>query len=81
MVNVYNEFEVMDMMRRKLETMQELIRAADLAELGELAKSILRRYDELVADEEVIFLSLPKHDRKERERIIRSVIKLEQQDG
>ena len=66
------------MMRRKLESIQQLIDTADLLELGELVKRILHRYDEIAADEEIVFLSLPKHDRKERERIIRAVVQLEE---
>ena len=67
------------MMRRKLESIQQLIDTADLLELGEIVKSILHRYDELVADEEIVFLSLPKHDRNERERIIRGVVQLDEE--
>ena len=55
-----------------------LIGLADSSELNEIALAVLRRYDDLFAEEEVVFLSLPKHDREERKRIIQSILSVEE---
>ena len=39
-------------------------------ELTEIVLGILARYDVLFPEEEVFFLSLPKHDKGERESIL-----------
>ena len=46
------------------------IKDADCKELTTLVQAILARYDTLFPEEEVFFLSLPKHNRKEREAIL-----------
>ena len=55
-----------------------LIGSADSLELNEIALAVLRRYDDLFAEEDVVFLSLPKHDREERKRIIQSILSVEE---
>lgn len=55
-----------------------LINSADSLELSGMAKMIVGRYAELFADEEVVFLSLPKRDAEERRRILHSVLEMDQ---
>ena len=55
-----------------------LMDTADSMELSEIVQAVVRRYAKLFADEEVVFLSLPKHNREERCRIIRAVLEIEQ---
>ena len=60
--------------------MQKMLDKADSTELSEVVQTVLHRYDVLFSEEEVVFLSLPKHDQKERQRIIRAVLQIEQQE-
>ena len=66
--------------RIREKVMWRMIDTADSAELSEIVQAVLHRYEVLFSEEEVVFLSLPKHDHKERQRIIRAVLKIEQQD-
>ena len=49
---------------------------ADHAMLSEIVQAVIKRYAILHPDWEILFLSLPKHDRKERERILSDVFKI-----
>ena len=62
----------------EMKNLQQMIDSADSSELNEIVRCVLHRYDELFADEEVVFLSLPKHHKEERQRIIRAVLQMEQ---
>ena len=62
----------------KLRLMKWLIGMADSRELSEIVRAVLERYGELFAEEEVVFLSLPKGDLQERKRIIDAVLSLEE---
>ena len=62
----------------KLRLMKWLIGMAGSRELGEIVRAVLERYGELFAEEEVVFLSLPKGDLQERKRIIDAVLSLEE---
>ena len=62
----------------KLRLMKWLIGMAGSRELSEIVRAVLGRYGELFAEEEVIFLSLPKGDFQERKRIIDAVLSLEE---
>ena len=62
----------------KLRLMKWLIGMADSRELSEIVRAVLERYGELCAEEEVVFLSLPKGDLQERKRIIDAVLSLEE---
>ena len=62
----------------KNKVLRYLILTADSIELSEIVKTILYRYAELYEEEEVVFLSLPKHNGEERRRIISSVLEMEQ---
>ena len=55
-----------------------IISSANSSELSDIVRALLKRYAELFADEEVVFLSMPKYDREERQRIILGVLDLEQ---
>ena len=62
-----------------LESEQALhtIRQADSSELSSIVRCVLDRYGELFADEDVFFLSAPKCDEAERERIMSAALLLE----
>lgn len=62
----------------KLRLMKWLIGMVDSRELSEIVRAVLERYRELFAEEEVVFLSLPKGDLQERKRIIDAVLSLEE---
>ena len=62
----------------KLRLMKWLIGMAGSRELSEIVRAVLERYGELFAEEEVVFLSLPKGDLQERKRIIDAVLTLEE---
>ena len=55
-----------------------LIDSADSLELTRMTEMIVRRYAELFEKEEVVFLSLPKHDTEECRRIICGVLEMDQ---
>ena len=71
------EVKKMESIKRKV--IRWLINRADSSELSEIVQEVLRRYGKLFAQEEVVFLSLPRHDLQERQRIIQSVLQIEQQ--
>ena len=54
-----------------------LICSAGSIELRQVVQAVVHRYAELFAEEEVIFLSLPKRDSEERRRIIQAVLGME----
>ncbi len=56
---------------------KQFIDSASPAELNEIVMAVLKRYGQLYADEEVVFLSLPKSDPEERQRIIRTILSME----
>lgn len=58
---------------------KHFVESAEPQELNEIVFAVLERFHQLYTDEEVVFLSLPKHSREERQRIIRSVLTIEQQ--
>ena len=60
----------------KLRLMKWLIGMAGSRELSEIVRAVLGRYGELFAEEEVVFLSLPKGDLQERKRIIDAVLNI-----
>ena len=62
----------------ELDKICQLIAASGPAELSTISRQIVRRYGELFENEEIIFLSLPKHDEKLRRQIMEAVIRLEQ---
>ena len=51
----------------------ERIRSASGEELQQLLLVLRQRYGELYPDEEVVFVSMPKNDRKERRRLMQAV--------
>ena len=55
-----------------------MIRSADSLDLSEIVQAVVRRYGCLFAEEEVVFLSMPKHDREERRRIIQGILNIEE---
>ena len=59
--------------------MHYIIDTAKSVELNDIVQAVLRRYDVLFEDEEVVFLSLPKNDTEERIRILRTVVSMEEQ--
>ena len=61
--------------KRKL--LRYLLDSADSLELSEIVKIVVRRYAELFEEEEVVFLSLPKHDKEARSRIISAAMEME----
>lgn len=67
---------LMKWLKRKL--IHWLIGSAASIELSQVVQAVVHRYAELFAEEEVIFLSLPKHDFEERRRIIQGVLGMEQ---
>lgn len=66
----------MNWIKRKV--LRYLIDSADSLELTRMTEMIVRRYAELFEKEEVVFLSLPKHDTEERRRIICGVLEMDQ---
>jgi hypothetical protein len=52
------------------------ISKADHAMLSEIVQAVIKRYGILHTDWEILFLSLPKYDCKERERILSDVFKI-----
>ena len=60
------------------DAIKRFVESADPQELNEIVFAVLERFHQLYTDEEVVFLSLPKHNREERQRIIRSVLTIEQ---
>ena len=62
--------------RRK--SIRLLVDSSDPLELNDMAIAVVKRYSQLFADEEVVFLSLPRHDTEERRRIISAVLAFEQ---
>jgi hypothetical protein len=51
---------------------QRITEADDIA-LSEIVQAVIKRYGVLHSDWEIMFLSLPKYDVEERNRILRSV--------
>ena len=64
--------------RIKAKAARRIIGSAEPEELVEIVKAVRNRYGELFSEEEVVFLSLPKHDMKERQRIIHAILEIEQ---
>ena len=54
----------------EMKNMLTRIASATDRELTDIVRAVLARYDTLFPEEEVFFLSLPKHSRKEREAIL-----------
>ena len=46
-------------------------------EITQAACAVMKRYGELFPEEEIVFLSMPKHDPAERRRILERVLELE----
>ena len=61
----------------ELEQVLRAIRQANSSELSSIVRSILARYGELFEEEEVFFLSAPKGDEAERERVMSAALDLE----
>ena len=60
--------------------MPELITAIEQADgyiIDEIISALQRRCRNLYLDEEIIYLSLPRHDHKERRRILESILRME----
>ena len=60
--------------------MPELITAIEQADgyiIDEIISALQRRCRNLYPDEEIIYLSLPRHDHKERRRILESILRME----
>ena len=57
--------------------MKRMIAAADLSMLSKIVRAVIGRYNALDDREEIIFLSLPKHDPAQRQRIIESVLQFD----
>lgn len=55
-----------------------LVGSADSVELSRIVLAVLCRYGQLFAEEEVVFLSLPKHNIQERRRIIQGILDMEE---
>ena len=66
----------MKWLKRKL--IYWLIGSSGSAELSQVVRAVVHRYAELFVEDEVIFLSLPRHDFEERHRIIQAVLGMEQ---
>ena len=66
----------MGWIRKKL--LRWLVGTADSVELSQSVLAVLHRYGQLFEEEEVIFLSLPKHNIQERRRIIQGVLDMEE---
>ena len=49
------------------------IRQADAAALNDIAQTLMERYHTLFPDDDVIFLSLPKNNPQERQRLLQMV--------
>ena len=62
----------------RIKRIENWIKDADSAELSEIVQAVLRCYNQLFTEEEFVFLSLPKHDQGERERIIQSFLSMEE---
>ena len=63
--------------RKKI--MHHIIDTAVSAELNDIVHAVLRRYDKIFEDEEVVFLSMPKRDKEERLRILGAILAMEEQ--
>ena len=61
----------------ELEQVLRTIRHANSIELSSIVRGILARYGELFEEEEVFFLSAPKGDEAERERVMSAALGLE----
>lgn len=59
-----------------MEKTMERIASANGEELQQLFLALRQRYGELYPEEEVVFVSLPKNDRKERRRLMQAVFDL-----
>ena len=66
----------MGWIRKKL--LRWLVGTADSVELSQSVLAVLHRYGQLFEEEEVIFLSLPKHNIQERRRTIQGVLDMEE---
>ena len=62
----------------ELHMVRERIEVASASELPLIVKELARRYEVLYPGEEVIFLILPKEDKAERSRIMKSALQLSQ---
>ena len=62
----------------ELHMVRERIEVASASELPLIVKELARRYEVLYPDEEVIFLTLPKENKAERTRIMKSELQLAQ---
>lgn len=67
--------------RIRMWILQRMIGTAESLELNEITQVVLHRYRVLFDQEEVVFMSLPKFDRQERERILRAILALEAEHG
>ena len=61
----------------ELERVLLAVRQAEPLELSAIVRAILARYGELFTEEEVFFLSAPKGDEAERERVMYAALGLE----
>lgn len=63
-------------MNPDLETILEAIKQADVCEIYEIVDAAMDAYRAAYPDREIMFLSVPKHDPRERRRIPAHVINL-----
>ena len=61
----------------EIEQVLHTIRHAEPSVLSRIVQALLKRYEELYADEDVFFLSAPKGDLEERTRIMAAALRLD----
>ena len=61
----------------ELKTLLSAIAQADGYALDEIIDALQCRYQSLYPGEEIVFLSLPRHDWEERKRILDLIVKME----
>lgn len=60
----------------ELGQMMDMIQYADDHQISQIVRAVIRRFSVIRPDEEVMFLTLPKNDVEECERVIMSVLNL-----
>ena len=57
-----------------IEVVLEWLHSADDRQISQVISAVIRRYNRIWANEEIIFLSLPRDDSKERRRLIERIL-------
>ena len=66
-------------LEKNLSGVMDRIGHADDIEINEIIQAVIRRYQRVYPDWEVVFLALPKNDPVERKRLLETILNIERQ--